>query len=275
MRRRPGPVAYSRPEQSGAQSNESRALFDGDLEIVAHSHGELPSRETSAEGLSAELPETAKVRSNGFGIGLERRQYHQPVDPEAPKSGQVLERRKELDLREAKLRRLAGEIHLNQHRLHLADFLGGAIDLVAQLDAIEGVDAVKEGDGLLHLVLLQVPHQVPLGRGPIASLECFERWDLLFRLLYPVLPDVGDARLDRGGHFVDGAALRHGDQRDVRGGPPRAAAGALHPIADGGETRGDLHVKDDGRSSECPAKSVRVQLLYAHELRRVNTHISP
>src|SRR5262245_30078273 len=84
---RDGPGA----EESRPDSNESGSLLDGDLEIVAHSHGELAAGEPPPESFGAELPQAAEIRPDGLRIRLVRREHHQPVDAQAGKAGQILE----------------------------------------------------------------------------------------------------------------------------------------------------------------------------------------
>ncbi len=128
------------------------------------------------------------------------------------------------------------------------------------------MDAVEERDGLFHFVFLQVADQMKSRTGPYPGLQRGNRGILRFGFLHPVLAEILDTRFHHGGHLIRRARLGDRDQQDVGRISPRAAAGALHPVADSGDTRGDLHVLDDGRTSRYgPAKSVRVQPLYARE----------
>ncbi len=59
--------------------------------------------------------------------------------------------------------------------------------------------------GVLHLVRLQVPDEMPFDRAP-------QSLCLVQRLLHTVLADVHNPRIDGSLHRLDGVILRHGNQ---------------------------------------------------------------
>jgi len=86
------------------------------------------------------------------------------------------------------------------------------------------VDQVEELDGVLGLVRLKLPDQVPRHRPP-------ELGDLRARLLDPVLAEGRNARGDRlaDAHGLHG--LRDTDQEHVLRPAPRARGGTGDPLA--------------------------------------------
>src|SRR5580700_11418681 len=75
------PGGTARPEESGPDTNDRCAFFNGDLEVTAHAHAEMG--EGSAEELLAsflELAQLSEHRADFFGIGNIRSHGHQAVD---------------------------------------------------------------------------------------------------------------------------------------------------------------------------------------------------
>ena len=98
--------------------------------------------------------------------------------------------------REPGLRFLSGNIELQQHLLHLADFRGPFLDVPQDIQRIRRLNQIRQRDRLLHLVLLQMPQQMPTRRKSPRALA-----PLLLQLLHPVLPDIRDPRRDRLSHI--------------------------------------------------------------------------
>ena len=105
--------------------------------------------------------------------------------------------------------------------------------LAAELRAVHRVDEVEELDGLLGLVRLQLPDQVPRHRPP-------ELGDLRAGLLDPVLPERRDTRGDRLADARRLHRLRDADQEHLLRPASPALSGAGDALAHTFETGPDV-----------------------------------
>ena len=161
---------------------------------------------------SADLGQQREMRCRHI---LERRNAHQPVDRKPMHRLAALDEGVGLLRQDACLLRLGAGVDLDQQArpaplsCHLLGERAG--DLVA----VDGVDGVEQGDGILRLVGLQRADQVQLDSRRFQA----QRRPFAHRLLHPVLAEdplaAGDHRPDRRG--VEG--LRDGDQAHRAGRP--------------------------------------------------------
>ena len=128
--------------------------------------------------------------------------------------------------RPAALGGLARHVDLQEHLHRLAAGARAAVQLPGQLDPVDRVDHVEQLEGVLRLVRLQVPDEVPRD-GPA------DLGDLRARLLHPVLAERAQPGRDRLADAADVHRLRDADDQDVGGGPPaaRGRAGDTLPHA--------------------------------------------
>src|SRR3569832_1639568 len=94
---------FSLAKDRGADSDYRRALFDGDLEIVAHTHRQLPA----GDDFISEPSQSLKVRTRRLRVVEEGRQHHQPVKAEMLAIPEILGECRQSRLRNARLCLLA------------------------------------------------------------------------------------------------------------------------------------------------------------------------
>ncbi len=143
--------------------------------------------------LARERAEPAKPVAGGLrvcGRGRHRREAANPV----------VEVVGDLGRRDAALRRLAGEVHLDERR-HLEP-LGRGV-------RVERVDELADPVDDLHLVRLQAPDEVPAERIAVLGV-------LRLEVLDAVLADDLDAGLGEHAHLLEGHVLRRRDDRHAR-----------------------------------------------------------
>ena len=147
----------ARPEDGRADPHHGGPLLDGHLEVVAHAHGEVVHAEAGNAGghrRVAQLPEPPEVRADILGVFQEWRDGHQAQDLE-PRQGRGLPKeRHQVRLGEPRFRQLAALVHLDEARYSLAQGPGVLVQLVGQLQGIQGVNEVEELNGELGLVRL-------------------------------------------------------------------------------------------------------------------------
>src|SRR6266540_5650176 len=95
-----------RSVQDGADADVRGAFLDCDAVVLTRSHGEV-----AQTVLLGELAQAAEVRTRGLGIVARGRHRHQPAYVVVE-----LEEARKLLRRDARLRRLAGEIDLDERR---------------------------------------------------------------------------------------------------------------------------------------------------------------
>ena len=61
----------------------------------------------------------------------------------------------------AELGAFAGDVDLEEDVLGLAEGVGAVVDLLGEVEAVDGVDGVEEADGVLGLVALEVADEMP------------------------------------------------------------------------------------------------------------------
>ena len=168
-------------------------------------------------GQVAQLAQSPEVRARRFGIGARGRNRHQPTDAHAVEARDGVEQRLHLVGPRAALLCLLAEVDLDERVHRPAGGLGPPIDLLGQVEAVHGLDAVEEMDGILGLIGLQMPDEVPGHR-------MAQRLDLVLGFLDAVLAERGGPRLDGGFHPLGRHCLRNRDEEDAVGGAPGSPA---------------------------------------------------
>ena len=97
------------------------------------------------------------------------------------------------------------QIDLDEDVLHLAELRRCLVNFVCQAQGVDRVNQIKLPYGVLHLVRLQVPDQVPFHLA-VQGLR------LVQSLLHAVLTDVHNPRVDCLLHRRHGMILRHGNE---------------------------------------------------------------
>src|SRR3984957_4403608 len=221
-------------EQGGAGANFGGAFFDGDLEIVAHAHGQNRQRFSDApRDFFAQLGELAKKWADCFGLLEERRDGHQSAQLQIWKSADAFGQRGQVCFRNSAFRRLVAEVNFDQD----AEFFifGGrrSVEPLREREAIDRIDAIEQPRGSRGFVALQVADQVPGGS------EIGKRRSFAFEFLNAIFAEVAQASLvgreDRFGWMGFG----DGDDGDFLGAPAGMLRGAIDALADLREVRGD------------------------------------
>ena len=91
-----------------------------------------------------------------------RRQQHQPLQPDRPALERGINDAPRRVARRAELRRLAGQIHLDEHVRRGSGVGGRGVEPLQQIERIDRMDTGEGSRGLARLVRLQVADQVPL-----------------------------------------------------------------------------------------------------------------
>ena len=124
-------------EKSGADANLRGALFDRDLEIVAHSHGKHGKGTAKrVADYFAKLAQPAKIRPHLFGVVKIGRNCHQPKQFQMLLRGNRFGDGKRVVLTNALLCRLVSEMDLNQNREALSLLGCGCVKLLGERQAI-------------------------------------------------------------------------------------------------------------------------------------------
>ena len=148
-------------EQGGADPHQRAAGGDGRFKIAGHAHREFVQRRGKARGefvpQIAEIGERARGVGRGFGRSRpERRDRHQAVDPQVLFGERGFEQAGGVAGLRAEFRRVVPRVDLQQDRQNLAEFAGGTVEVIQELFAVDGLDAIEVLRGQPGLVGLQV-----------------------------------------------------------------------------------------------------------------------
>ena len=219
------------PEERTPQPHERRALFNGEREIIAHSHREVGQFNPETSGNLVAQPACApKVAPERFRSPIDGRDRHQPLQHQrrlaSEQSGELLDTIRA----HTPLPDRPAEIDLNQDRRASSHRFGRRLERQRQARRVDGVHPVEELERSAHLVPLQAPDEVPRGSPGDGGV-------LALRFLYVVFPDVEDAGVERRDDGV--RRQRFGDAHDAyrRRIAARAARRRVDLRTDGGDAR--------------------------------------
>jgi len=221
-------------EQSGAGTNFSGALFDGDIEIVAHAHGERGKwAHEIPRQLVAKRGEFAEEWAGTLRIVEKRRNRHQPLQLKMPEGGEIFREGGQIRFRNSAFCGFVAEMHLDEDA-ELLIFRGSrGIEPLREGEAIDRVDAVEEAGGARGFVALQVTDQMPGG------VEICDRRNFAFKFLNAILTEMAEASVEGRDYRVRRMRLCYGDNRDFLGATPGTMRGAGDALANPREIFGD------------------------------------
>src|SRR3989442_6580082 len=112
------PSAFiSAPEYRRSDPYHRRAFLDGDLEVAAHAHRELPEhggRHAVGHPAVTQLAKLSEPGASVFRYIGQRRQRHQSNGPNSPTARRRIEQAPRLVRLGPEFRRLAGQVHLDE-----------------------------------------------------------------------------------------------------------------------------------------------------------------
>src|SRR6266496_3307613 len=220
---------WARPEDRRPDPHHRRALRDGGLVVAAHAHRELGQVEAEPVAQPAQRGEVWAR------IALGRRNAHEPPQRDPGQLRHGLRERRALRRGAPRLRRLAPDVHLEQHARRRAPRGRSSRDLLREREPVDGVHPPHLARQVLHLVRLEGADEVP---HELAQIR--ERRRLVAPFLRVVLPEVALPSRVRLADGLRRLRLGDGDERDARrdarahGGealPDRAHGRALHGSA--------------------------------------------
>ena len=217
-----------RPKIAGPDAYHRSALRDGDLEVVAHAHGQL-----AEDGGGDPLVEQRVAQLPGAGESTDAPPPGLPstaVSASGPVRGRPGTPRAASSIRRTSS---AGapcfvaspaRSTLDEQVGRGLSLDGGLVEPAQQLHAVDGVDPGEAGRGAARLVRLQMADQVPPDAQPGGPL------DLPERLLHAVLAEVGETGAR--GCFYGGQweRLGDGDEPDRSRIPPGGRRGAVEAV---------------------------------------------
>src|SRR3990172_4556992 len=216
------------PEDRPAHPDQGGPLLDRDLKVVRHAHRQFIQFGPLGPQHVTQFAQSAEDRPDFLRVSRQRRDRHQPAQPDRRQRRDVPRRRGHRVRREPVLLRLGGDVHLQQQRNRLSRSFRPPCDLVRQRQRVHRVDQREGVHGAADLVPLEMPHQVPAGPGAQGG-------DLEQRLLDAVLAEVQDPQ----GHGLPDAlrcnALRHGDETNRLRPPAPPAPPPPHPLVTRGQ----------------------------------------
>src|SRR5688500_66608 len=217
----------SASEDGAADADDRRSLFDRDLEVIGHPHGEM----CKTKGLFdfSQLPE---VRSYRLGL-TDGRDRHQTQERERIDSLDRGSHAAHLCGIDTRLLRFPPDVDLDQHVLTFAGRSGRPAHSLGELAGVDRMNRVEQTHGVLRLVRLQMTDQMP----PSCARNS---WLLVARFLHAVFADIrgtgGDRRIDR----HRGKRLRHRHERDLFPTAGSPVTGGHETTLDRGQVREDL-----------------------------------
>ena len=132
------PVDRACPEYGTADAYERRPFFDGDFEVVRHTHREVPQ----SDGV-AQLAQRAEDGPHVLGIIGPRRHRHQAREIDVRQPPDSFRQLRNARWRHAKLRLFGRNIHLDEH----ADFAWrSGTDRLSETLRVNAVEYIKEAD---------------------------------------------------------------------------------------------------------------------------------
>src|SRR5437868_11523143 len=177
-------------QEDCAHPDEGRSLLHGDGVVLARPHRQL--RQALRLG---QLAQAAEIPTRRLGVARRRRHGHEPAHVPI-----VLQEGRQILRLDAGLRRLAGEVHLDER--------GDGKPLRRRL-GVERVAQLARRIDDLRLAALQVADEVPPERVPVARV-------LRLEILRAVLANDRDAGIAEQLHVVERDVLRRGDDRHAR-----------------------------------------------------------
>src|SRR3990172_171418 len=106
-----------RAEYRRAHPDKRRALLHRGLVVLGHPHRELGGLDAGGVYLSQKPPHPHEVRPGALRVVRERRDAHQPPEPDVPERRHFARERKRILRPDAVLRRLARYVYLEQYVL--------------------------------------------------------------------------------------------------------------------------------------------------------------
>src|SRR2546425_4872953 len=177
----------SAPEYRRSYPYHRRAFLDGNLEVAAHAHRELPEhggRHAVGHPAVTQLAKLPEPGASVFRCIGQRRQRHQSNGPNGTTARRLVEQPPRLVRLRPEFRRLAGQVHLDEELGSGACLCRHTGELLEQLDAINRLNRRECLDRPPRLVRLEMPDQVP-ARRKVRSLI-----DLSQGLLHAVFPEI-------------------------------------------------------------------------------------
>ena len=213
-------------EQGGADADAGCTFFDSQGEIAAHAHGEDLERDARVRGGPTAAP-CAQGAEAGSRLGLGHApgsDGHEAAGFEAGEIGEALEELGGFSGCgvEAGLGFLGAELDFDEDRKAFAEAGGGLIEALGEAEGVEGVNGVKEFDGALGLVGLEVADEVD---AEVALAKRGEVGGFGGELLDAVFAEEGKAERRGLGDGGGGVGLGDGHQFDFGAGAVGGAAG--------------------------------------------------
>jgi len=143
-------------EYGRTDPNHCRPLFDGHLEVMAHSHREVTEMVLmmGIGRLVSQFAESAEEGTDLLRILTKRGDHHQAFDGQMGERLAGLQQRQKFILEDARLPRLPSQVDLNQNPHPLSEGCPMAVKGGGQLDGVERMDQVEQLDGELAFVRL-------------------------------------------------------------------------------------------------------------------------
>src|SRR5262249_12347369 len=228
---RSGSNTGSGSKNGGPDADHRRAFLDGDLEIVAHPHGQLRHHGTIHALCHEPVPERAQLPEIWPGLIriVDRgRQQPQPDDARRLRRARGLEDWQQLIVPRPVLRRLAREIGLHEQIDPPSRRVGGIVDLSQQIRVVDRMDHGEAGR-LLRFVRLEMSDQMPAD-GQVQGLRA-----LLQRFLNLVFAEIRLSAFGGGADVLDGKCFRDGDEGNGGWIAPGPAGCARDAVAHAGQ----------------------------------------
>lgn len=149
-------------EEGGADADLRGAFFNGDGEIAAHAHGKDGKMEAGVGlELAAEFAEVGKVGARFFRVGRVGGDGHETTEGEAREGVDFLGKGAGGGRGAAELGAFAGDVDLEEDVLDFGEGFGAMVDFLGEFGAVDRINGIKEADGVLGLVGLEMADQVP------------------------------------------------------------------------------------------------------------------
>src|SRR5262245_8663362 len=228
----------SAAEYGCSNAHDGRAFLDGDLEIVAHAHGQMLDVRLIHAPCHQPRPnpnQVTEIRPRRLWIVDGRGNDHQAREPDRLTSSRLFEYRQQRFLTGAVLRGFARQIDLDESFELASGRVGRLLEALQQVHAVDRLDGVEARRCLPRLVRLQVADEMPADRQVRGLVHLAQRF------LHFVLPEVDLTGRGCGADGVSGEGFGDGDEADAGG-------IAVHPAGRPRDARANVgQVRLDGR----------------------------